>query len=233
MDEVLQDLFAYASLICGDRGDALRELLGVLRETGQSRDTTTLLIPLARKLDRGRADYTITILDNLLRADQTRPLGDREPQQIRALAWELKRRCLTATLGCLTPSIRQAFVLCAVMGYSRAEAAEILGISVSALGVRLSRANRRLDATLAVRCQHYDRAAPCTCVGRLGTALNVGFVDAPPPAHDVPAGAHDEDGPIADARLIYQKLPRARLSAEEVAGLIVVASIARPPEIEP
>ena len=232
MDEVLQDLFAYAFLICGDRGDALRELLGVLRETGLSRDTTALLSPLTRKLDRGRAGYTITILDNLLRADQTRPLGDREPQQIRALAWELKRRCLTATLGCLTPSIRQAFVLCAVMGYSRAEAAEILDISASALGVRLSRATGRLDATLAVRCQHYDRAAPCTCVDRLGTAINVGFVDAP--AHDdTPAGAHDDDGPTPDARLIYQKLPRARLSAEEVAGLIVVASLARPAEIEP
>ena len=223
MDDVLQDLFAYAFLICGDRSAALRELLAVLQQNGTASDVRVLLTPLARKLDRGRADTSIVILDNLLRREHTPPLPQLQPEEVRALAWALKRACLTATLGCLSPSIRQAFVLREVMGYSRQDVAEILGITLNSLGVRLSRATRRLDGILAVRCQHYDRLAPCTCTARLGHALDADFISAPE-SWDTPAGSHDADGPIADVRAIFRTLPRPVLSAEEAAGLIALAS---------
>jgi len=52
------------------------------------------------------------------------------------------------------PSVfRKAFLLCDIQGFSVAETASILGISASAVALRLDRARRELNARLAVGSQ--------------------------------------------------------------------------------
>src|SRR5690606_12868975 len=112
---------------------------------------------------------------------------DGDLSRVPVLLWELKRTCLASVLGCLPPGVRVSFIVTDMLGYSPAEAADLLDIRESAFRVRLTRARRRLDDYLAPRCGHIDRHNACYCEGRLTLALGTDFVHLPPHTADVPA----------------------------------------------
>jgi DNA-directed RNA polymerase specialized sigma24 family protein len=150
-------------------------------------------------------------LDDVLRSEPTLPgacdhLCD---DQRRYLFWELKQGCMNAVLHCLGPGERLAFVASLVLGLSDEEAAQTLGISASALKVRLSRARQKVGDYLAPRCEHVDARNPCRCPSRLGVALKNRFVVEPASWQGVPLRA----GPLPvmqrhrEAVTVYRELP--------------------------
>jgi DNA-directed RNA polymerase specialized sigma24 family protein len=131
-----------------------------------------------QRCQRGAAQLTFETLDELLRDAPTDPdalarMGDDDRE---GLLWQLQQGCLTATITCLPPGERVAFVLLDVLGEPPDSAAELLGIKTSALRVRASRARNKIVNYLAPRCGHVDPRNPCQCPSRLGVALDRGFV---------------------------------------------------------
>jgi RNA polymerase sigma-70 factor (ECF subfamily) len=161
-------------------------------------------------------EVSFDLLDDTLRSEATRTdcvqsLSNPEKE---LLLWELKQGCMTSVVNCLSVGERSAFVLSAMLGLDDETAARTLGIKTTAFKVRLSRARKKVQDYLAPRCEHVDPGNPCHCPSRLGTALNRGFITAPPPevvALRRPAqpfrryGA--EDVPERDVMLIYSSLP--------------------------
>ena len=223
-----KNLYHFAFLMTGDREDADRFTSDFL-ETANLDDALddarfdTLIGAFARDLtDKlGRAATTsFAILDNILRTEITRPL-DPDHQEVRGSAervrvmlWELKRTCLARVLCGLPPSVRVAFVLTVVFGYSPAAAARLLFIRESAYRVRLTRARKRVGDFLSPRCEHMDPKNPCTCEGRLVIALDHAFVRFPPHLKDTPAGDHDTSHTGTDVELLYRELPGIEPAAD-------------------
>ena len=143
-----------------------------------------------------------------------------DPGKVHLMLWELKRTCLTATLCCLPPGVRVSFVLTDLLGYSPAQASELLKIKESAYRVRLTRARKRVEDYLAPRCYHVDHQNPCTCTGRLIIAMDANFVKSPPNTLDIPHDPHDGDGPRRDMGSLYRSLPKVQLPDEELTALV-------------
>ncbi len=148
-----------------DDGDAYIALLRGLAEALQQRQ-------------RCGDQLTFDALDELIRDDPTNPdaLGRLGADDREGLLWQLQQSCLTATITCLPPGERVAFVLLDVLGESIEAAVALLGIKTSALRVRASRARNKIIDYLAPRCGHVDARNPCQCPSRLGVALQRGFV---------------------------------------------------------
>jgi RNA polymerase sigma-70 factor (ECF subfamily) len=234
----LPRMYAFAYHMCGNREEALayaRQLPADARAYGEAKilsapsPSDALLGVAARKLEDmlGRkSDFTFDGLDQTLRSDITRPIDlsggglGSDPGQVHVLLWELKRTCLTATMCCLPPGVRVSFVLTDLMGYSPADAAELLGIKESAYRVRLTRARKRIEDYLTPRCYHVDQQNPCTCVGRLLIALDAGFVKAPAHRIDIPHEPHDAEGPRRDMGSLYRSLPLVKALDEELAAIL-------------
>ncbi len=169
------------------------------------------------------AEQSFPILERILRSDVTQEIDEdllNRPNDVHALLWELKRSCLTAVLGCLPPSVRLSFVLVDLHGYRVAQAADMLGIKESAFRVRLTRARKRLEDYLAPRCSHLDRMNPCRCDGRLGIALEAGFVRPPPHRLDIPEKKYDRGPACRSTRLLYRTLPVVKTTDEELAKVL-------------
>jgi RNA polymerase sigma-70 factor (ECF subfamily) len=228
-------LYAFAYLMCGSRDDALAHLratvalaqAGELGPLGPGGDE--LIAHMARRLEEalGRSsESSFDDLDRVLRSDITRPIDvseDRfgnDPLLVHTTLWELKRTCLTQTLGCLPPGVRLAFVLTDVLGYAPEQAATLLDIKDSAYRVRLTRARKRVEDYLTPRCYHVDRQNPCTCAGRLVIALDAGFVRPPTRTHDIPHEPYDAAGPKRDMGSLYRSLPQVALSDMELRALV-------------
>src|SRR5207247_610081 len=122
-----------------------------------------------------------TLRSEATRTEEVSSLSD--PQR-EFLLWELKQGCMTAVVNCLAPGERIAFVATAVLGLTDQDAALALGITPSALKVRLSRARKKIGDYLAPRCGHVDPRNPCQCPSRIGVALRKGFI-APPAQSEV------------------------------------------------
>lgn len=140
--------------------------------------TLASVAEIAEEQQRARELLTFDELDGTIRGDPTQSgVVDQltDPQRNRLL-WELKQGCLTAVVNCLPPGERIAFVLTEVLGQSGEQAAATLGISASALRVRISRARKKISSYLAPRCEHVDPRNPCHCPSRLGVALTRGFI---------------------------------------------------------
>jgi RNA polymerase sigma-70 factor (ECF subfamily) len=171
---------------------------------------------LGRRLPRG-PELDWSTLDETLRSEATRTdvvRSLREPERD-FLLWELKQGCMTAVINCLSPGERAAFVLAKIMQLGDAEAAAVLGVSLSAFRVRLSRAQKKVTDYLAPRCEHIDPNNPCRCPARVGVALSKGFIRAPSQLRlrqgvepfGRYGGAGGEDAPLRDVATIYAHLP--------------------------
>lgn len=233
----LPRLYAFGYNMAGTRDDARGHVEQLVRdikgdeESIMSADNPAdaLIGAMARMMEQtlGRkSDFSFDGLDNVLRSDITRPIDlsggalDGQPGKVHLMLWELKRTCLVATLCCLPPGVRVSFVLTDLLGYSPADAAELLGIKESAYRVRLTRARKRVEDYLAPRCYHVDPQNPCTCTGRLVIAIDAQFVKAPPHTADIPHDPHDADGPRRDMGSLYRKLPKVVLTETETAALL-------------
>ena len=235
----LPRLYAFAYAMCGSRDEARDHLRQLVRDAkaqpesellGAADPAEELLGLMARKMEEtlGRkSDYTFDGLDAILRSDITRPIDlasgvgglGNDPGKVHLMLWELKRTCLTATLCCLPPGVRVSFVLTDLLGYSPAQASDLLRIKESAYRVRLTRARKRVEDYLAPRCYHVDQQNPCTCTGRLIIAMDAKFVKAPPSTLDIPHDPHDGDGPRRDMGSLYRSLPKVMLPEQDLATL--------------
>jgi RNA polymerase sigma-70 factor (ECF subfamily) len=234
----LPRLYAFAFQMSGSRVESERFLQDLARQAAGRRSAEllgaedpgrVLLGWLARSLEENlgrKAEHTFEKLDLVLRSDITRPIdlrssgiGD-DPARVHVMLWELKRTCLTAVLGCLPPGVRLSFVLTDLLGFSPAEAADLLEIKESAYRVRLTRARKRIEDYLAPRCYHVDRQNPCTCTGRLMIAIDSGFLQPPPHTLDIPHEPHDADGPRRDMGGLYRSLPEVALTEADLRRLL-------------
>jgi RNA polymerase sigma factor (sigma-70 family) len=178
-------------------------------------------------------DVSFDLLDEKLRSEPTRAdvVQSLSQPQRNFYLWELKQGCMTSVVNCLPPGERVAFVLSAVLGYNEDTAAAVLGITLSAFKVRLSRARKKVSDYLAPRCEHVDPRNPCRCPSRLGVALTRGFVGRTPNAEAnlrpdfgrYGSSIDGEDAPLRDVMAIYSSLPEpdppADLAAELLAAL--------------
>lgn len=247
----LPALYAMAFHVCGDRRDAYTYLQDLVRDANAMGESVVLdfdpprdalVAKLARNLEEGlgrRAGFSFDALDNVLRSDVSQPIDldiigpagpGQDPQgQVHVLLWELKRTCLTATMGCLPPGVRLSLVLTDLLGYTVERASELLGIKESAYRVRLTRARKRIEDYLAPRCTHVDRQNPCTCPGRLAIAMNANFVSEPHHRLDIPVEPYDAGGPKRDIVSLYRSLPDVRLTDAELERLLSSALPPSPP----
>ncbi|MCA9688708.1 MAG: RNA polymerase sigma factor [Myxococcales bacterium] len=230
----VQRLYGFAYLMLCTRSGARRLVDDVVIGLAKDPETITavlagpspareLLGVVARHIDAllpRKAQRSFEGLDFELRSSLTRPARITGPDQVHTLLWELKRTCLTAALNCLPPAVRMAFILTDLMDIDEAEAARLLQIKESAYRVRLARGRKRLEDYLAPRCQHMDPKNPCKCDGRLAIAIDRRFVKLPPHSHDIPAQAHDADGPHRNILPLYRGLPTVRLSEGRVRELL-------------
>lgn len=188
-------------------------------DDGRERALWFLRLAVEVRLEREPSSTPVDfeLLDEILRSEVTktggvsvRPVEEREH-----LLWDLKQTCLTATVGCLPPAERVAFVLASVGGLTDDEAASVLGLTTSALKVRLSRARTKLGGYLVPRCQHLDPLNPCQCSARLGVALGRRFITAPAPGKKLPQYPPFADEPRAvDVDRLIGDLPEPGLPAE-------------------
>src|SRR5262245_6658534 len=152
------------------------------------------------------------LLDETLRSEATRTheVSSLSQPEREYLLWELKQGCMTAVINCLSPGERAAFVMSSMMQKSDEQAAQALGIQVSAFKVRLSRARKKVGDYLAPRCEHIDPRNPCRCPSRIGIALAKGFI-APPQSSEVQlrtkARPFDQEIRSRDAVKIFNTLP--------------------------
>lgn len=237
LTQELPRLYAFAYSMSASRDEARDHIRQLIRDA-KAEDERSLLSAdkpgdlllglMARKMEEtlGRkSDYSFEGLDSVLRSDITRPIdlgagpgGD--PAKVHLMLWELKRSCLTSTLCCLPPGVRVSFVLTDLLGYSPAEAADLLQIKESAYRVRLTRARKRVEDYLTPRCFHVDHQNPCTCTGRLVIAIDAKFVAPPPHTLDIPHEPHDAEGPRRDMGSLYRSLPEVRLTEPELSALV-------------
>ena len=244
----LPRLFTVAYHATGSRAEAHQRMCVLVRLAAAAdipaapRPAEALLILLIRNLEEllGRkAEKSLQILDDILRDDITHPIDLNTPgidgdfDRLHPLLWELKRTCLTSVLACLPPGVRISFILTDLLGYSPAASAEMLAINESAYRVRLTRARKRLDNYLAPMCQYVDNANPCNCEGRLGAALNKGFIAYPPHTEDVPVTTHDDCPEYHEMGALYRALPVISLSIAQREQLLdACSSAAEPLEID-
>jgi RNA polymerase sigma-70 factor (ECF subfamily) len=231
-------LYAFAFQMSGSRGESERFLQDLSRQAKARPEQELLAEPdpgklllgmVARHMEENlgrKAEHTFEKLDTILRSDLTRPIDlraagmDDDPTKVHVMLWELKRTCLTAVLGCLPPGVRLSFVLTDLLGFSPAEAAELLDIKESAYRVRLTRARKRIEDYLTPRCYHVDRQNPCTCTGRLMIAIDNGFIKQPPHTLDIPHEPHDGEGPRRDMGGLYRSLPEVVLTEADLRRLM-------------
>ena len=125
-EEIVQDTFvkAYRGL-ASYRGDS---------------SITTWLYSICRRtaLDRGRRRSIVAV-----------PLAAAEAAAVPDAAAD-DRIALDAAIAGLPDDEREAFVLCAVLGYPQEEAARLVGIPASTMRGRMSRARTRLVAVLSI-----------------------------------------------------------------------------------
>ncbi len=234
----LPRLYGFAYHMSGSRQDARAHVDQLVRDAtakgadallSEANPSDALLGLMARTMEENlgrKSDFSFEGLDNLLRSDITRPIDlsggvlQGSPQKVHLMLWELKRTCLTATLCCLPPGVRVSFVLTDLLGFSPADASQLLGIKESAYRVRLTRARKRVEDYLTPRCAHVDPQNPCTCTGRLVIALDAEFIKTPAHTLDIPHEPHDGDGPRRDMGSLYRSMPNALLTPEETAQLL-------------
>ena len=160
--------------------------------------------------------FTFDLLDDKLRSEQTRSDVMRDIGQARKdnYLWELKQGCMTAVVNCLSLGERAAFVLKNILSLKEDECAFVLGTSIPAFRVRVSRANKKITDYLAPRCEHVDPNNPCRCPSRVGVALVNGFIGIKKRtlrSHGsfgrYGVGEIIEDAPLREIEAIYAHLP--------------------------
>lgn len=87
--------------------------------------------------------------------------GDGSPTPEQQLSQKEMQACLRAEIGRLPVTLRSAFMLSALGGFSDAEIAETLGISLQASKVRLHRARQAFREIIATRCDFYRNELSC------------------------------------------------------------------------
>lgn len=142
-----------------DAEDALQDgLLSALRHfdqfEGRSKLSTWLtrvVINAARMVRRGKHSYRETSLENLLLRQDEAPIqipDDSQPDPEQLCASSELRALIGEQFNLLSPTLRSAFQLCHIDGLSCEEAGRSLGITLSAVKSRSTRARRQMASRL-------------------------------------------------------------------------------------
>lgn len=225
----VQNLYGIAYFIRCSRTDARKQLARLRKQLLADPEAAQrvfhaavpgeqLIVEMVREISgrqtKRKTEAAFVSLDNLLRSTLTRPVAHDH-----VLLWEVKRSCLTAALGCLPITLRVAYVLTRIVGWSETRSADALAITEKAIKLRLLRADQYLDDYLAPRCSHIDRHNPCTCPGRMGIALDVGFIRRREFIADVPKEPYNADG-AQNVHRLYAQLPRVQLAEKYIASFV-------------
>ena len=137
----------------------------------------------------------------------------------------VREGCLLATLACLTPDQRAAFVLRVLCGLDVSEVAAVLDRSDNAVRVLTSRARQALKGFLCRNCSLYDPDNPCDCRNLVGFSLARGWVTADDrrmpdgQAVDVAGRAASAVGDLTRLTAVYLSLPEPQLGPELLARI--------------
>lgn len=224
----LDALFSFAVWMFGTRESAAAALLAVAHDTPDGgRDDWLGRMWRARPAQRQRAtSVRLQALDSVLRDQMTMPVGldhplvRGEPRRLRVLRAEVERACLAAVVHALPPMPRAVFLMDALFEMGLAEIAGVLGVDVANAQAAHRKAERALDDYLGSRCEHLDRRNVCRCAGRVGVALERGFIRWP--EHDEHGGAPGVRAPGLAA--LIAALPKFRRDAS-VAGLTLASRV--------
>jgi RNA polymerase sigma-70 factor (ECF subfamily) len=236
-------LLTFAHRMLGHRADAedavQETFLKALRQAPQfdgRSAPSTWLFAIARNtcLDRlragGRPVRTFAglegLIDQALDGDPDDVAGEVERQWYVAA---VREGCLLATLSCLTPDQRAAFVLRVLCGLDVGEVAAVLERSDNAVRVLTSRARQALKGFLCRNCSLYDPDNRCACRNLAGFSLARGWVTADDRrlpdgrAAEVAARAASAVDDLARLTAVYRCLdepqPRPELLARLRAGV--------------
>lgn len=90
---------------------------------------------------------------------------------------ELRLRCTSGMLMCLTREQRLTYILGGLFGVSHTVAAEVLGLSPGNYRVRLHRARTDLTSWMNQRCGLVNASNPCRCEKKTQHFVRQGLVD--------------------------------------------------------
>lgn len=110
--------------------------------------------------------------------DQGMAFGASQPAptpEDRTLIAEIRLSCTQGMLLALGREERLALVLCDLLGFDGAEAAEIADTSQDAFRQRLSRARKKLGEFLLARCGVVSEEASCRCAGQVAAKKSLGL----------------------------------------------------------
>lgn len=170
--ENLEPVYRLASAMTLDAADREEIVLAAFSRVAQNgvkehERKRTLLFHAAHAAEaqqRKRRHLDFDTWDAHLREEQ--PEGTTSLRQDDVALWQLRRGCLVTTLCCLPAGERAAFALSEPLQLEAAEAATVLGISASALRVRLSRARSKVARFLGPRCELVNARNSCQCAHR-------------------------------------------------------------------
>ncbi len=232
MEPDLSQLFTFAVWMTGDRDQGLERatnVVGAAPTVGFAGWARALLAPLTGPSgEYAHAPDVLSALDETLRTELTITASDhpqiqRDPRRLRVLQWHLKRSCLASVMSSLAVMPRAVFILVEILGFSKEHVGAMLDMLSGTVQVNYSRAWKKLDNYLSVRCQHIAPANSCRCETRLGVALECGFVvwpQHPEESPDLPVSSNAHSNVAA----LYRSLPGFAMNQSEKSALAGAAS---------
>lgn len=209
-------LHAFAVWMLGSRPaalDALREVTAIpdLDDVERVQKIVATLIAAEKpaRIDRFAELEDILRTNPTVPVDLGHPLVRGDARRLAILLSELQRTCLLTAVRALPAGRRAVFILRHILGLSVDACAAACGTSQAAVQVTESRARKSLEDYLGARCGHLDAGNVCHCTGRLGGALEYGFVTWP--THDDHIPGARAQGPYREVTALYRQQPRIRL----------------------
>jgi len=108
---------------------------------------------------------------------ESEDIADGAPELAAGTVEELRIRCTTGMLMCLTREQRLTFILGDIFGVEHRLGGELLAISPANFRVRLARARGELRNWMQLRCGLVNEANPCRCPKKARGYVQRGVVD--------------------------------------------------------
>lgn len=132
---------------------------------------------LQSKRRKGEKQFTdFKAQGNRLDSIENAYLDEREESEYEELTKELRYRCLSGMIMCLTREQRLLFIVGETFGVDHNLGAEIFGLSKSNYRVRLHRARKELINFMHLKCGLMDPNNPCRCAKKAKTMHKKGYL---------------------------------------------------------
>lgn len=169
-DETAEDIVQECFAVAAERGGGFR---------GESSEFTYLAAIVKNlcyaRLRRSR-EMSFEDIEELVDRRSEPPSAERSESDNLAYALEVRDGCLVGLLKCLPRAQRCVFVLHLLKGVSIEQAAAIMGRSVNATRILLSRARSSMRAFLCANCSLMREDSKCSCVNMIEFSLKRGLI---------------------------------------------------------